>query len=225
MNPSSTTFDSALREIQHFQSYPSMLPYVGEDYETGSHRKMLLVGESFYFPEESTVHLDAERWYSQTESALNCAEIEYFGCRGLVECPWKADGHKMYREINGCLATLGLEFKDRPVSHVAYINAYFRPASKNGDSFKHGCTLLDRTKSWDITERVIRAIKPDLVVYVSKYAWDNVGRHLASRLEVPEFRFTSHPADPRHWNRRGYAHGRSKFIQILQDDFMRPLPQ
>lgn len=225
-NPSSVAFDSNLQKIEHFQSFPSMLPYVGGDYESTDHVKLLLIGESFYFPKESTIHLDAGRWYSESESALalNAAEVEFFGCRGLVECPWKADGHEMYREINRCLDTLGLHYSERAISHVAYMNAYFRPASKHGESFKHGCTPLDRTKSWEITEQVLSAIQPDLVVYVSKYAWDNVGRHLATRLKGPEFRFTSHPAGQFYWNRSGYAHGRPKFIQILQEDFLRPLP-
>ncbi|MCF7733318.1 MAG: uracil-DNA glycosylase family protein [Akkermansiaceae bacterium] len=220
-NPSSTSFDKELALIPHYQAFPAMLPYVGGDFGASSHWKMLLIGESFYFPPESTIHLDAARWYSETQNSLNADELEYFNCRGLLECPWKADGHQMYREINRCLDSLGLECSERAVSHVAFTNSFCRPAAKSGDSFKHCCTELDRIKSQEVTKAVIDVLNPDLVVYVSKYAWDCVGHNLAELLKDKTFRFASHPAGQFYWNRRGYAHGRPKFIQILQDDFMR----
>lgn len=218
-NPSTNTFDAELLQIGHFQSIPTMLPYVGGDYLSASHGKLLLIGESFYFPEESTIHLDAEHWYSLTEDSLNGDELQYIDCRGLLECPWDAAGHAMYREINRCLDEHRLSFEERAISHIAFANAFFRPASKSGESISHCSTALDHGKSREITKAMIRVLKPDLVIYVSKFAWDSNGRFLAEAMPDVSFEFTSHPADPRHWNVASYAHGRSKFMSILEKFF------
>jgi hypothetical protein len=47
-----------LKKIEHFVKYPSMIPYSGQDYELDLHKKLLLIGESNYLPEESEIHLD-----------------------------------------------------------------------------------------------------------------------------------------------------------------------
>lgn len=197
-----------------------MLPYVGEDYVSSSHGKLLLLGESFYFPEESTIQFDAEGWYSLTEESLNEDELQYINCRCLLECSWNSAGHKMYREINRCLDELGLVYDDRAISHVAFANAFFRPASESGKSIKHCSIRLDHKRSREITEAMIRVLKPDLVIYVSKYAWDSNGCYLAESMSDVSFDFTSHPADPRHWNVASYDHGRRKFMSLLGNFFL-----
>jgi hypothetical protein len=223
-NPSSTLFDPLLSEIPHFAAIPAMLPYVGADYASTSHGKLLLIGESFYFPDESTIHRDAERWYELSEADLNGDEVEYICCRGLLECPWGAPGHAMYREINRCLDAHELVYEDRAISHVAFANAFFRPAEVPGGSFKHCGIPLDYEKSRDITEAMIRILQPDLVIYVSKFAWDSSGQFVAQRLPEIPFRFTSHPANPFHWNRKSYEHGRSKFMELLKRHFLPSVP-
>lgn len=218
-NPSSTEFDVELLKIPHFRVIPAMLPYVGGDFSSASHGRLLLIGESFYFPSESTAHMDAERWYSLTEASLTIDEIEHIHCRGLLECPWAADGHEMYREINRCLNEHGLEYEERAVSHVAFTNAFFRPASESGGSIRHCSTSLDHGKSREITGAIIRALEPDLVIYLSKFAWDSNGQFLAESMPEVSFEFTSHPTDPFHWNVTSYPHGRSKFMSILKSFF------
>ncbi len=196
-----------------------MLPYVGGNYLSPSHGKLLLIGESFYFPEESTIHLDAEHWYSLTKDSLNREELQHIDCRGLLECPWSESGQEMYREINRCLCEQGLTYEERPISHVAFTNAFFRPASASGGSIRDCGEAIDHAKSREITAAMIRALRPDLVVYVSKYAWDSNGCFLAKDMPEFAFEFTSHPADPRHWNVASYAHGRSKFMSVLEKFF------
>jgi hypothetical protein len=40
-----------------------MIPFVGDDYESSKHKKLLLIDESHYMPEGSTVHHDVNSWY------------------------------------------------------------------------------------------------------------------------------------------------------------------
>lgn len=182
---------------------------------------MLVVAESFYFPKDSTVHLDAAEWYQGNQQALSDEEVNWMHCRGLMECGWNSQGHAIYRAINSCLAEMAVNHTDRPISSIAFMNTFQRP-SLEGDTFRRVCTLLDRERAKEALAHVIRSIKPDMVIVASKYAWDAVGHALAPLFPQSEFYFTCHPASPWHWNRISYAHGRSKFINILIERFCRP---
>lgn len=219
-NPSQTEFDEQLLEIPHLRAFPALLPFVGRDFRADSHCRCLVVGESFYFPDESTIHQNAETWYRSSQEELTDEEISYMNCRGLLECAWEAPGHEMYREINRRLAALSLEGADRPVSHIAFTNAFFRPAAIPGESFRFGCEAVDFEIAAETMKEVIGILNPDLVIYASKWAWDTVGRKVAESLPDVAFEFTSHPASPFWWNRAGYPHGRKKFDQIFKDRFL-----
>jgi hypothetical protein len=217
MNPSSTNFDSMLKDIPHYKLYPAMMPFVGENYISHNHSKLLLLGESFYFPEDSVTHLNPSLWYSGDQSCLTEGEIEYMHCRNLLECEWKSAGHKMYRELSGCLGELGLEFRDRAVSLVSYTNTFMRPARDSGGSFMHCCSQQDVETSVETLAGIIQVLKPDMVVFTSVYAWNIVGKTLAGRVDGVLMDFVSHPTDPFHWNVESYPNGRKKFISLLQN--------
>ena len=216
MNPSSQLFDTALKEIPHYQSFPAMLPFVGGDYVSSDHSKLLIIGESFYFPEESYLHKDPLGWYSSDEKALSEDEVAYINCRGLLECDWSSPGHKMYRELNACLLELQLPSTDRPVSHVGFTNAFLRPARDNGGSFKACCSTHDVDVSIDILTKVITVLAPDSVIFASKYAWDVVGWRIEQRFSDTTFSFVAHPTAHFFWNVDSYEHGRAKFIDLLK---------
>ncbi len=215
MNPSSNLFDPALKEISHYQSFPAMLPFVGQGYVLENRPKLLILGESFYLPEYSTLQLNAGEWYSSNQGLLDDEVVAWINCRGLLECDWKSGGQRMYAEINRCLAEVDLPSLDRPVSNICYNNTFMRPATE-GESFKHCCEEQDIVVSIDTLTRVIATLKPDLVIFVSKYAWDAVGWRIAKQIASVNFDFVSHPLDPRHWNVKSYEHGREKFISLLK---------
>lgn len=216
MNPSSKAFDLSLMDIAHYQSFPAMLPFVGQGYVSENHLKLLIIGESFYLPEYSTLQKNAGEWYSANQDLLTEDEVEWISCRGLLECDWKSGGQRMYAEINRCLAEIDLPSIDRPVSNICYTNTFMRPAIEGGESFKHCCEEQDIDVSIATLTRVIAALTPDLVIVASKYAWDAVGRSIAKQVSGVTFDFVSHPLDPRHWNVKSYEHGREKFISLLK---------
>jgi hypothetical protein len=215
-NSSSKAYDLLLKKISHYKSFLAMLPFVGEDYDCASHSKLLIVGESFYFPEDSTSHHDAAKWYSTNQDSLTPDEVNHIHCRGLLECNWECPGHKMYRELNRCLAELHIPSQDRPVSHICFTNAFLRPASHPGKSFKECCADQDVATSISVLIEVIAALAPELIVFTSKYAWAKVGSTVAERFSGIEFHFVSHPTDSFHWNVKSYDHGRKKFVSLLQ---------
>lgn len=216
MNPSSRAFDHSLNAIPHYKAFPVMLPFVGVDYVSPQHSKLLILGESFYFPEESTCHKDANRWYATNQATLNDEELLYINCRGLLECEWGSPGHKMYREINRCLGEFDLRSQDRPVSHICYTNTFLRPAHDSGGSFKHCCVEKDILESITVLTKVIAALAPDIVIFASKFSWDSVGWRVAQEVPNPAFHFVSHPTDSFHWNVESYEHGKPKFVSLLK---------
>jgi hypothetical protein len=218
-NSSLTTFDEQLLHIDHFRAYPAMLPFVGPDYTAADHRKLLVVAESHYFPEKSTIHADATRWYAGDQAALEQDEIDYINTRGLLACSWASRGHAIYREINRCLDSLPLKYTDRPISTVAYMNAFQRPA-RTGLSMRLSCQPIDVSRSLDVMRRVIRCLSPDLLVVTSVYSWSVFGAALVADFPDVRMDFVSHPAERRYWNKAGYAHGQPKFINILREHFL-----
>jgi hypothetical protein len=56
---SNTYYDSRFLSIPFYKTHPYMMPFVGRDYESSKHKKILFVGESFYLPQGATVHHDA----------------------------------------------------------------------------------------------------------------------------------------------------------------------
>ena len=214
MNPTSKAFDLSLMEIAQYQSFPAMLPFVGQGYVSENRPKLLIIGESFYLPDYSTLQKNACEWYSANQDLLTKDEVEWIDCRGLLECDWKSGGQRMYAEISRCLGEIDLPSIDRPVSNICYANTFMRPAT-DGESFKHCCEERDVVVSIATLTRVIAALTPDLVIFASKYAWDVVGWSLAKQIPGITFDFVCHPIDPRHWNVTSYEHGRKKFITLL----------
>lgn len=218
-NPSIKKFDNQLSAISRLAMIPAMMPYIGADYESSLHKKLLIIGESYYFPDESTIHKNAEAWYRISQTELNEEEVCYIHCRSLIECDWSSAGHKMYRELNSCLNDLRLPMIERSISHIAFMNTFFRPASIPGESFKHYCQALDIEESLRVLPKIIEILSPDLVIFTSKYSWDSIGCSLQISSSIKRD-FVSHPADPFHWNVDSYSHGKAKFIKILNQEFL-----
>ena len=215
-----TIYDDALSAIRQFAAFPAMRPYIGPQYSAAIHKRMLVVGESFYFPDDSTIHRAPSTWYRGSQSILTDEEIAYIHCRHLVQCDWKSPGHKMYRELNACLGNIGLPQSDKPISHICFMNTFCRPAAIPGSSFKHCCCSRDIEEAKDVLNQVMPVIKPEVVVFASKFSWESVGQFAAPIWPTCKFAFVSHPTDPFHWNVVSYRHGRTKFMDILRAEFL-----
>jgi hypothetical protein len=63
-------------------------------------------------------------------------------------------------------------------------------------------------------------LEPDIVIFASKFSWEVLGGPLTGSFGRARVNFVSHPADPFYWNRKGYSHGREKFIGLLRSEFL-----
>ena len=214
-SPSLKTYDEFFLKIDHFAKYPAMLPYIGGNYISTIHKKLLLIGESNYFPKTSTIHKDATKWYDGNQSLLSEEEIEWIHNRGLTECA----RHQNYKNLNDCLAELKITVTEKPISHISYMNAFQRPAVDTGKSFKYCCTEKDILISAATINKVIEILEPDIIIFVSKYSWDALHGKITIKEDM-HMDFVSHPTDPFHWQNKKYVHGKMKFMKLLAEKYL-----
>ena len=211
-----TPFDDRLREIPHYQHYPIMMPFVGPQYGSGVLQKVLLVGESNYMPPDSTIHQDAEKWYASDQSALTSEELVWINNRALVSGDWAPAGHMIYRELNRRMEEVVDIATGRAMDHVAYVNAFQRPAPVTGQSIGRHLTKKDQKVAREVLTQVIEVLSPSHVIIVSKLAWNNLGGPVSNSVASSQFYNTCHPGTGgRYWHRAEYADGVDKFRRII----------
>ena len=100
------------------------------------------------------------------------------------------------------------------------INYFLRPATvrKNNRSFKKDCTQLDRDVAGSALCGIIDLDRPDVVIFVSKYAHSEFMKHLESNELSYDIRidFVNHPAHLASWHHRN-GNGKQKFERLLRE--------
>ncbi|MDD4963962.1 MAG: hypothetical protein PHI11_08610 [Gallionella sp.] len=213
-------FDETLKQIEHYKKYPQMMPFIGDNYVSLSHRKLLLIGESNYFPKKAESHHSAEAWYLNSYKELTDEEMRWINCRDLLTGKWESPGHFIYRELNRCIEEI-LEINSlvKGITHVAYMNGFQRPAN-TGDSIKKILKEVDITIGYEAIRNTILAIDPDIVVFVSKFTGQCFKRKVSNDFKAIKCHTVCHPGTGGlYWHNQNYANGRKKFISILKDEF------
>lgn len=202
-----TSFDKELQKIDHYRKFPVMMPFIGKNYKT-QNRKLLILCESHYLPEESTIHLDAEKWYNEvTEKDLNEVEKKWINTREITIWEFKNE-QPPFINIYNALKDAGME---NPEYSIAYMNAFLRP-SIEGKSVKHIVEKIDFDVAGNVINKVIDIIQPSYVIFVSKFAWDS----LNGNIPFPNKDFTAHPSSHGWWYDTTYPHNKQKFIDMVK---------
>jgi len=186
-----------LEEVKHYKKYPKMIPFVGNDYISDNHKKLLIIAESHYLPNESTLHLNAEKWYSGDENLLNDEEKEWIWTSNIARYLKKS----IFVNIFNALIKAGVN-RSNEREQVAFMNYFQRPAIER-QSFKKVCTQLDKDEAAENIRSVVSILKPDLIIFVSKYSiavaeetnlWEFTSKYDCT------YTYTNHPACS-WWNR------------------------
>ncbi len=210
-----------LANIWLYRNYPAMIPFIGDYYISTMHKRLLLIGESYYLPNNTILHHSAENWYKSNQNMLSKDEFEWIDCNGLLTCDWKSAGHQIYRELNSCIFSLGIDQIKRAIDEVSFTNYFQRPAEKEGESFKYCCQEEDIKVSNEVLDQVVSIIDPELVIFVSKYAWDNGGNALKRRHANINIDFVCHPGTGgRYWHNECYPYNKDKFMKLLREHFI-----
>ena len=216
-NISSKKFDKDLKLIEHYKKFPSMMPYVGENYGNLKGKNVLLIAESHYFPKKSRIHYQAKEWYDSSVNDLTEEEVYYINTRKVLETEWSTVSDVVFREINATIQPYVLNQDYRAVTNVAFMNCFQRPG-KTGDSIRNSCEKLDIEQSYETINSVIKVLKPEFVIFYSKFSWDKVGWKLAKNFENINFEFCCHPATGgRYWHNSNYSNNKQKIVNYLKE--------
>jgi hypothetical protein len=239
-------FDKQLLEIDHYQKYPVMMPFVGKSY-SNSNTKILMVGESHFLHSESAEIIGQEEfdrlkldWYKrdlrQFEKlrlqihSIDTRSVVYSAIYGSFSNSFRIF-YNINSELRGIFEHEGLG--DIPLEHMCFYNYFQRPAFQSGKSIND--TEEDNEKAFAVYNEVVQILKPDLVIFVSskaantyKYYRNQKCKDFDSSLSHPDFDAVPHPGSS-WWNRRSknygkhhngqYRTGREKFQSLLSTTF------
>lgn len=204
-----------------YPRFKQMLPWIGRDYDSGKYKKLLLIGESHYLPEDADERLlDPHNWYNEDHSDYYIEgndEEQNTNTRTIINPgKWSSRAHHIYRGPHKVIADVikgrtPERGDDNFFRHVAYYNFFLRPA-RQGQSFrKLNHTDQDWRISHDTFREFVGILKPDAVYFLSKYAWDKCNE-LVDDLAQFDFvaDFSPHPCCA-HWNMARYEYNGEKF--------------
>ena len=200
----------------HLTAFECLMPWVGDFYDNDRHLRLLVIGESHYFPPKSTIHHDAKRWYFDVnESDLSYVERSYIFTAGIlqdaIDNNFNIRPYGIFREIAKILAhKLNTCDRKKALSHCMFMNFFQRPAQETGQSINEKIIDIDiaeKTLEWALKE-----YNPELVAIVSKKA----GQYACKVLENHRLPYciTPHPTCS-WWNRR--SHNGQYGREILPD--------
>ena len=230
-----TTYDAKFQSIPFYKTHPYMMPFVGCNYESSEHKKLLLVGESHYMPKESVVHHDENLWYDGNPD-LSGEEKRWCDTRGARYCKSGQFGKNIDRAIREAFP---IEDENAFVEIASY-NYFLRPADDR-QSFESICTERDCDEAVRVFYAILEILKPDFIIFTSRFVfnhaeydfnknfnydlWDYTEKHHMNYV------FTEHPSCS-WWNRvakvktgssNDYFHGltsRQFFVEYLRKKWL-----
>ena len=202
--------DTELDAVAHYQNFPIMKPFIGENYFIAK-KKILIIAESHFFAEKSNINTGPTKWYSSSLKELHISKYDSINTHKIVE----TSNHSVFRELESVLSQSMEKYKSQALNNIAFMNAFQRPANKAGQSIKELASGMDFEIGIKTVTKVIEILKPDLVVFISKYAWDKIGKHLL-KAENTTYEFVNHPASIRYWHDSKYPNSKYKLIDLLK---------
>ena len=214
---SSKVYDLELAKVKHYTNFPAMMPFVGPHYSDTDRMKIMLVGEINYLPPNCTVSENHKQWYKSTQSNLNKKEIEWLHCRNLVESRSKSPGLMFYRKLEIEMSErLGISSQTKALSTIVYMNGFQRPLPQSATSIKKFCRSIDIEIGVKTIDQVIDIMKPDVVLFISKLAWEKLGKRLAEKNLNKGVEFTCHSGmGGRYVRKKDYEHSVEKVKKLI----------
>lgn len=222
-------FDELLKsKIVHFSNYPEMLPFIGSHWVQS--KRILLIGESHYFPFFEVHESYFIKWYDLNSKDLTEGQKSYITTRkNFVKI--KSGGHSkpllLYYNLQKAVRE-AVNFKDEQFvfNEFCFYNYFQKPASANeikGENRSIDPTKEDKEFAFKTFEKFVDIVKPKNVIFVSKKSYDafnevkSQGKAIFSNIKID---FVPH-AGRQWWNRKSKAYGnrtgKQKFIDILEN--------
>lgn len=223
----SISFGKELISKGVFNRFRELEPAIGKNYGMNNLNKLLVVAESNYFEDDletRSVFKDAEKWYSDE----NCLLIPDEKKDDVSS--WIGEGYgifdKIFKSMKIVLNEANIKYDDYLLEEFSFYKNYFlRPASRKVKdlSFKKDCKPIDREIAGIALCGIIDIIKPDILIFTSKYAWEEFTKYCqnANRVfENTEIHFVYHPSNHFSWNNKN-GFGKPKFESLLREYWLR----
>jgi hypothetical protein len=191
--------------MHFYRQYPMMTPFVGARFHDRLQPTILLVGESHYLPQDSTVHLDEVSWYGGRADGLSAKEVAWISTAQIVRdaCAsrFKNKAYSIWRNSFKTINEHGPRYEDfaHVAEYVAFYNFFLRPA-RTGLSIRVG--PLDVEHANEAFVHWCRELRPTLVVFLSALA----RRSLHPENVTLPISVVPHPAS-QWWYRPSKAYG------------------
>lgn len=201
-----------------FERFPELIPAIGDHYwrEDGTHKKMLLIGESNYFNDNDEPYSDfkdAEAWYKSTEAKL-IPEYRQSDVGNWIDYKTSKNAFNIMDKV---LSSSVIEH-ETGLQEAAFYNYFLRPAYNNGNKKGFIPHNIDKEVSGTALSGIIGKISPDLIIFLSKKAYTEFSLFLRRNNLAYEgiiIEHVSHPAC-QWWNRNGGIYGKVKFEDLLR---------
>lgn len=227
-------FEESFKEHSHYSKHQQMIPWVGYNYKK---IKVLIIGESHYLPEKSSIHLDSEKWYASSYSDLSIDEKSWTNTAGIIsyriESAKTPKGHTIYLNLEQAIHELGFYPQSNVFEYLSFYNFFQRPAIyKQSLDFDN----TDVQISIEVFKHVLQILEPKVICFVSKKPWEvckksevviwngEINRYVTFDNITPVDYFP-HPAS-QWWNRQSDQYqlfndgikrtGKQKFIDFLK---------
>ena len=161
-------YDSELKEIEFYKNsivHQLMLPYIGFNYQ--EHR-VLLVAESHYLGNEEDRKKVAnfKKWY-EDKGDITLSQEGYINTREVVK-QWFSNGNGLFQKIEKELENASIDIKYF-WERIAFMNFFIIP-STNGSREIYSTKEVEE-KSLNNFEKVIKVLKPNYILFLSKRSY------------------------------------------------------
>lgn len=186
-----------------FERFPELIPYVGENYYSSYHKKLIFIGESNYFPAEFELLVEKIERYGNS-TLLTSDEIQFL--HDFVEV--FPNEYKWYKEYTGkpipqsiksfvgnaidykpfndnvfgliksILKDKNIETEGCGLDQVAFYNYFLRPAVAKGTKKGFKPQALDREVAGAALCDIIKRLEPQIIVFLSKKAFGEFKKYL-----------------------------------------------
>ena len=140
----------------------------------------MVICESHYMPEGSTINHDADRWYAANERQLSECERRYINTVGCVEYRLSPEGRDKTLRNNAYVRINDVVSFDR----ILFTNYFYRPAIYMSNIRSVGITQQDLLVSAEIMRWLVQTHRPRLIVVASVTTAGPPARSVLTKIGV-----------------------------------------
>lgn len=196
-----------------FNRFPVLIPATyGDNYwNNPRHNKLMIIGESNYLQDNAdSVFKDPYAWYQGeiTKPLIPKEKENDFKNEKSNYTPFD-------RLCDSMKTVLKTEF-GAIYEEAVYYNYFLRPAT-GGRTFRHFCKPIDREVAGTALCGILEILEPDIVIFVSKYAYDEFIKHIGStKYNNTQIEFVYHPSSKfQKWESNPKS--KQKFEELLRN--------